>query len=119
MDNRRVFGNEGEEIVAKYFRNLGYKIFAKQWRRLPFGEIDIVAEDKNELVFAEVKSRRSNFYGFPEEAVTKNKRRKIGKLIDMYLQENRIVNKPYRFDVVSVEFADVSPKITHFRSLEI
>lgn len=119
MDERRVVGNIGETHAVRYLENLGYRILARQWKKLPWGEIDIIALEKDELVFVEVKSRRTAEYGFPEAAVTRSKREKIAKLIDWYLQSNRINNRPYRFDVIAIEFQGIHPKINHIRSVEV
>ena len=119
MDARRTVGNIGEAQAVKYLENLGYRILARQWRKLPWGEIDIIALEKDELVFVEVKARRSLEYGFPEAAVTRSKRQKIAKLIEWYLQSKRISNRPYRFDVISIEYKDQTPVINHIRSVEV
>lgn len=119
MDVRRTVGNTGETCATKYLEELGYRILARQWRRLPWGEIDIIALEKDELVFVEVKSRRSAEYGFPEAAVTRSKRQKIAKLIEWYLQSNQISDQPYRFDVIAIEFRNSVPSINHIRSVEI
>lgn len=97
----------------------GYRIIAAPWRRLPYGEIDIVAQAGKELVFVEVKTRHSNAYGFPEEAVTRDKRWKISRLIDWYLQSERIVRRSHRFDIIAIELTDEEPRITHLEGVGI
>ncbi|MDP3985698.1 MAG: YraN family protein [bacterium] len=117
MDERRKQGNVGEMHAALYLQKKGYTILHQQWRQLPYGEIDIIARRGKELVFVEVKTRRSRAFGYPEEAVTKKKRQKIAGLIDRYLQIHRHRDVAYRFDVIAVEFLDEMPQITHLEAI--
>lgn len=96
-------GQIGEELTKKYLINNGYHILEKNYK-VPFGEIDIIAEKDHCICFVEVKCRKSNKYGLPEEAVTANKKKKIIKVAQLYLKKNAIIDKRTRFDVVSVQF---------------
>lgn len=119
MDPRRKFGNKGENIAAIYLIKKGYKIIKAPWSALPYGEIDIVAEHKGVLIFIEVKTRQSNDFGFPEEAVDWRKRKKISKLIELYIQNNKLFNAHYRFDVIAIEMAGDKSEIRHIEAVGI
>ena len=69
---KKEFGNTGEDIATEYLEKQGYIILERNFY-CKQGEIDIIAKDKNEVVFVEVKSRSDVGYGLPSEAVTKQK----------------------------------------------
>lgn len=95
-------GKRGEDIAVDYLRKLGYQIMERNYR-CPLGEIDIVARDKDVLVFIEVKSRQTEAFGDPELAVGKTKQKKIA-LMAMYYLANKYAGSPKaRFDVVAVK----------------
>ena len=110
-----TLGKNGEDIAAKYLEKQGYKIIERNKRFSRLCEIDIIALDRNTLVFVEVKTRKTDICGHPLEAVTKTKLNHIKQGVFMYLQENRQYKK-YRIDTVSIlikpEF-----KIEHFKNL--
>jgi len=95
-------GKRGEELAAAHLTEAGYRIIERNYR-CPFGEIDIVAEDGETLVFVEVKSRRSAAYGDPQLAVGHEKQKKISRIAMNYLKEKRLCHRPGRFDVVAVK----------------
>lgn len=95
------FGQEGESIAVGHLKKNGYKILEQNYRNM-LGEIDIVAKDRDTLVFVEVKTRRSYQYGHPKWAVTPRKQRKISMVALYYLKENRLSHRKARFDVVTV-----------------
>ena len=97
----KVVGNYGENLAAEYLRDIGYRIVSRNYNT-QVGEIDIIALDKDYLVFIEVKSRNSTKYGYPHEAVDYIKK---GRIIDTalyYIAQNNIVNRQIRFDIVEV-----------------
>ncbi len=98
---KRGTGQAGEDIAAGFLVKNGYRISERNYR-CPIGEIDIVARDKNDLVFVEVKTRRSADLGYPEQAVGIKKQKKISKLALWYLQEKRLNGVRTRFDVVAI-----------------
>ena len=71
--NNRQFGNIGEEIACKYLTDNGYKILARNVHYSRFCELDIIAQDKKTTVFVEVKTRKTDTFGTPMEAITKTK----------------------------------------------
>jgi putative endonuclease len=94
-------GRQGEELAADYLSRLGYRILERNYRSR-FGEIDMIAQEGDTLVFVEVKSRRTLSYGEPEQAVDKAKQRRLSLLSLGYLAEKGLVGRPARFDVVAV-----------------
>lgn len=102
MQNKRSIGTEKEILASDYMEKQGAKILAKNFY-FPGGELDIVAKDKEYLCFIEVKYRRNKDYGFPEEAVTISKQRKIQKGAKFFLYQNRYsAETPCRFDIISI-----------------
>jgi len=101
MDPRRLFGNKGEAMAAEYLKRQGYKILERQFRTR-FGEIDLVALSSGEIVFVEVKTRKSSAHGFPEEVVTETKLHKLEIAAEHFLKKHALEGRPYRFDVVAI-----------------
>lgn len=102
MSNERInLGKKGENISVEFLKGQGYKIMERNYR-CSLGEIDIVAKDKNVLCFVEVKTRKTERYGLPEEAINWHKQRKLTKVALTYLKEKKIYKQDLRFDVVSV-----------------
>ena len=102
MSNERInLGKKGEKISIEFLKKQGYKIVETNYR-CSVGEIDIVAKDKDVLCFVEVKTRKSDEYGLPEEAVDRHKQRKLVKVALAYLEEKKVYGQDLRFDVVSV-----------------
>ena len=95
-------GKAGEKIAAAFLKQSGYRIVETNYR-CPIGEIDIVAREKKEWVFVEVKARKSGFLGYPEQAVDAKKQRKMSKLALWYLKENKLDDVNARFDVVAIQ----------------
>ncbi len=94
-------GKNGEDIAEKFLIKQGYKILERNRHFSRFCEIDIIAQDKDTLVFVEVKTRKTNICGHPLEAITKTKYKNIRTGLSLYLQENPNYKK-YRIDVVSI-----------------
>ena len=94
-------GKKGEELACEYLIKKGFKIIETNKRFSRFCEIDIIALDKNTLVFCEVKTRRTTICGSPLEAITKSKYQNIKKGIFFYLQENPSY-KNFRIDAISI-----------------
>ncbi len=99
--NRRAVGAAYEAAAAAYLEKLGYRILERNFR-CARGEIDLIAEKDGYLVFIEVKYRKNSGAGYPEEAVDERKRQALGRAARAYLAKNGLLEKPCRFDVVSV-----------------
>ena len=105
--NNRETGSRFENEAASFFIEKGYEILERNYRRKT-GEIDLIVTDHKYLVFVEVKYRKSTQKGFPEEAVDKNKQRRIMRTAEWYLKENRLpFTMPCRFDVISILDGDI------------
>lgn len=101
--HKKLLGKKGEKLVAEYLENEGYTILKTNYRT-PMGEADIVAQDGDEVVFVEVKTRSGDKYGTPAESVVKKKRQTYIKIAKFYwLQTGEEPNA--RFDVAEV-YAD-------------
>ena len=102
MRNRQQkFGEKGEALAVRRLRKAGYKIIETNYHTR-LGEIDIIAKDKDTIVFVEVKSRRSVHFGDPKHAVTPQKQRKISMVALYYLKTTGQTTARARFDVVTV-----------------
>jgi putative endonuclease len=100
-----VLGSRGEEIASAHICRLGYVILQRNYRSRS-GEIDIIARDGETLVFAEVKTRRSDRFGSPEAAVTYRKQGQISRVAQEYLARENLFDTSARFDVVAVFIPD-------------
>ncbi len=108
-------GRNGENIALAYLRKKKFRIIESGFR-FQRGEIDLVAWDRETLVFVEVKARTGNSYGRPEESVTPAKQDQIRKLARGYLALRRLDGVPCRFDVVAVRLrGDGPPRVDHFK----
>lgn len=111
MAFHNLLGEEGEKIAVRYLKSKGYIVYQTNWR---FGklEIDIIAEDGQELVFIEVKTRSSEIYGRPEEAVDDAKETAILNAADIYVRDFNL-EVEVRFDIISVLINKNKSKICH------
>jgi putative endonuclease len=115
-DARRQLGKRGEEAAARYLSEKGLRILERGYR-VRCGEIDLIARDGDELVFVEVKTRRSLRCGDPLEAVTETKRRRILRAASLYLQSTGSWDSPCRFDIVAVRFGPGgAEEVEHLRA---
>ena len=96
-----ITGLKGEILAQKYLKKQKYKIIEKNYKTR-YGEIDIIALDKNYIVFIEVKTRVSTKFGRASEAVDSNKQRYIKNVALGYLKINDLLNSNVRFDVIEV-----------------
>jgi putative endonuclease len=111
---RLSLGQKGEELAIAKLRELKYKIIERNYR-CPLGEIDIIAREKNTLVFVEVKTRATRDFGGPAAAVNRHKQRHLSRAALTYLNQNQIRDMPARFDVVTVEWTPPVPCIEVIR----
>ena len=111
MARHNLLGEEGEKIAVRYLQSKGYIIYEMNWR---FGklEVDIIAEDGRELIFIEVKSRSSEIYGRPEEAIDGVKELAILNAAEIYVRDFNLEIE-VRFDVISVIINKNKSKIRH------
>lgn len=100
---RIKLGKRGEAAAAGYLRRRGFAILETNYR-CRLGEIDIIARDRDTLVFVEVRSRTASSFGTPQETVTYPKQRKLRQVAQVYLMTHPTA-APARFDVVAATFA--------------
>jgi len=111
---KQALGRNGEDIAAEYLKKQKYRLLDRNFR-CPAGELDLIFEKKEWLVFVEVKARTSADFGVPEEAVTGRKKKRILRAAEWYVAENRLEDRSQRFDVISVVFTEGRPPVvTHF-----
>ena len=109
--HKKALGRKGEKIVEEYLKKHGYVVLKRNYRT-PFGEADIIARDGDEIAFVEVKTRTSDRYGSPREAVGYDKQRRYYKIAECYGLQTR--GEPNaRFDVAEV-YAD--GKIEYYKN---
>lgn len=100
-DSHRKKGTVGENIAVEYLQQQGYTILERNYY-YNHGEIDIVAQENETLVFVEVKMRRSARFGEPQESVTPKKQELLRRTAEGYVLERNLNDIDCRFDVVSI-----------------
>ncbi len=116
LNPRKLFGQAGESAAEEYLRRKGYRIVARNLRS-HLGELDLVAEDGQVLVFVEVKARRTDAFGGAIHAVHHRKQEKLIQLAAQYLARHHIKDRLCRFDVVLLQGPDATvPKIEHIQN---
>src|SRR5947209_17699632 len=96
---RRWFGNRSEQAAARFLRKLGYRILARNVN-LSVGELDLVALDRDTLVFVEVRSTESETVERPTLSIDLAKQRKLTAAALAFLSKHRLLDRPARFDVI-------------------
>jgi len=109
-NQRQKLGKFGEDIALDFLKGKGYKILRRNYKT-KLGEIDIIASDNATVCFIEVKTRDSERFGLPVEAISRFKQRQISKAALVYLKENKLFENRARFDVVSVMRLEGSQKL--------
>ena len=104
-------GDLGESLAARLLEQKGFTVLERNFH-CRYGEIDIICQNRETIVFAEVKARGKNMLGQPAEAVTAGKQRKIIFTATRFLQKNPSPLQP-RFDVLEVFLDETPPKIRH------
>lgn len=111
---KQEIGKLGEDIAVNYLKQKGYKILDRNFECRQ-GELDIIALDKKEIVFVEVKTRTSNKYGTPSEAVNKIKQKHMLQTIKYYLYIRNLSDEFVRIDVIEVYVKDNIYKVNHIK----
>jgi putative endonuclease len=112
MKTSKALGKRGEEQALDYLKKKGYEILATNFR-YDRAEVDVIARNRGVLVFVEVKTRRANALGQPEDAVTFRKRDQIRKAAQGYLFKQHLDNEECRFDVLAIEYKRGAAHIRH------
>ncbi|MBW2108349.1 MAG: YraN family protein [Deltaproteobacteria bacterium] len=108
--NRRALGEAGECLAVEALKKSGYKIIEIN-HRSRLGEIDIIARERGTLAFVEVKTRRTDGFGAPKTAVTREKQRKISMVALEYLKQTGQMDEDARFDVVAIRLLPGSSEV--------
>lgn len=108
MSATQQLGAEGERRAALALEAAGYTLVARNVR-VSHDELDIIARDGEMWAFVEVKTRRSDAYGAPDEAITPSKRQKLLRAARSWLLKNAEPDPSWRFDVVTVRFQNGAP----------
>ena len=107
-ENKAEVGRSGEKIVVRYLKKKKYKILETNYRT-SFGEADIIAQKGEYLVFVEVKTRSSELYGSPAEAVDYKKQQRYIKMAEYYIACHEKYSTCYvRFDIAEVLSGEVN-----------
>lgn len=114
--NKRKFGIIGEKIAQDYLKNNGYEIIETNFYTKK-GEIDIISQKDNCLVFVEIKTRNNLEYGTPAMAVNCTKKMHIKNSATIYIHKNKLYECNVRFDVIEVIIKDGRCKINHIKDI--
>lgn len=98
---KRELGKRGEEVALRFLKKKGYRLIERNYV-CKMGEMDIIARDKDTLVFVEVKTRTSNTFGPPQLAVNSSKQKQLSKVALNFFKEKRLEDVKARFDVVAI-----------------
>ena len=117
MANKTELGTWGEAIAAEVLRSRGFTVVEQNYRSR-YGEIDIIAENREYLVFAEVKLRKSAYFGAAREFVDARKQEKLRATASMWLEKHETSLQP-RFDVIEIYAPDgMQTKCPQIRQIE-
>ncbi len=108
---KNIYGKRSEIIATDYLKKKGYKILETNYKN-NVGEIDIIAKDKDYIVFVEVKARMSQAFGHPFEAIDNKKQQKIHSVASLYMVTKNKYGTKCRFDAISILGLE-NPEITH------
>ena len=109
--NHILVGKSGEDLAVTFLKEKGYEILHTNLR-LEKVEVDIIAKDKNQIVFVEVKTRSSAMVE-PEKAVNKNKQKNLQRAAEIFLEERQLKNE-LRFDIIAIVKQKNNTDIEHF-----
>lgn len=111
---RKEIGTTGESLAEAHLRKAGYTIVERNFR-CPYGEVDLIALEKDTIVFVEVKARMSEDAGSPFEAVGPHKQRQIARVAQYYLRRERLLDRRVRFDVIGIVWDEGEARIELLR----
>jgi ribonuclease HII len=112
---RKRVGGEGEALAARFLEEKGYRILERNWRDAS-GELDLIAQHGETLIFVEVKTGKAGAFGPPEMWVTEAKQRQVVKVVKAYLAAQQIEEADIRFDVVGIEIVGKARRIEHIEN---
>jgi len=113
--NTTEIGDYAEELAKEYLERHGYLIIKQKYKYKDLGEVDIIAQIDDTLVFVEVRHRTSTVYGTPEASLTPRKLSRIRRTALMWLTVHRRHGEPCRFDVIAVDLVGGHPVLRHLQ----
>ena len=116
MNLKQDLGRYGEDQAASYLQDRGYEIIDRNWRS-PVGEIDLVARDKDRLVFIEVKTRNGSGFGHPFEAITAKKVARMRRMVAEWCLAKQVSGLKVRLDAVAVLITGGRVRIEHLKEV--
>jgi putative endonuclease len=114
--SRQKLGKLGEQVAKKNLKKKGYRILQTNYH-CQAGEIDIIAEKKDCLVFVEVRTKSSLGFGSPEESITSSKKRKLVSTALSYISTHRKLPSSWRIDVIAIE-TNINGDVQRFDIIE-
>ena len=105
-----ILGNRAEKLAKQFLKKNGLKLLEKNYRSR-FGEIDIVMQHKDYIVFVVVRHRKSNTFGGALESVDKHKQKKLRNTAELYLTQHKRNDNPCRFDIICVNGDINNPEV--------
>ena len=116
--NKALIGKIGEEMASNFVKKQGYKIIEKNFR-IRGGEIDLIAQDGDTLVYIEVKTRTTHAFGLPEESVGFHKLKFLERAAKFYRLKRKNLPDLERIDVIAVDLSENEPKIKLFQNVSL
>lgn len=116
IKRKKELGSFGEELVCQYLEKNGYKVLDRNFYCRQ-GEIDVIAKDRDEIVFIEVKTRTSNYFGSPSEAVNYIKIKRMYNVARYFLYRFNLIDVFVRFDVVEVFVENGRFNLNHIKQI--
>jgi len=113
--NKKTLGKNGEKLAENFLIKKGFKILQKNFC-IRGGEIDIIAQEKETIIFIEVKTRKSKIFGEVIEQISKRQKNKIIKTAMNYLNLNNLSNCHWRIDVITIFYQTKNYQINHFKN---
>lgn len=118
LSNKKI-AERGEKAACFWLKKKGYKLKETNYKKLPYGEIDIIAHNGDYLVFVEVKTSKNPYPQFqPEKRINFEKKRRLRNICQIYLSQNKIpLDSNWQIDVIAVELqGDKKVKIRHYKN---
>ena len=111
-----ILGRRGEDLAVRYLEEHEIRILERNYH-FEKSEVDIIAYNGRQIIFAEVKTRSGTAFGEPEDAVDSAKKKSLYKVADAWLYERKMEGAPIRFDIISIVIPPADPerpRIQHF-----
>jgi len=120
MTKQKQVGDKGETLAEKYLRKKGYKILERNFQSY-FGEIDIIAQDKGQIVFVEVKTKTGTGFGLPEEEFGFLKQKRLFRAIQSWIWKNKLKNENWRVDLIVINLSKdlKNSEIRHYEYVDL